>query len=53
MNTKRLDLIILLTMIAAVPECTILPYLGMIPDLSLFFILPHRSNGFCPTDTNQ
>ncbi|WP_273853105.1 hypothetical protein [Guptibacillus spartinae] len=40
MNTKKLDLIILLTLTIAVPVCTILPYLGITPDLILFFIFP-------------
>ncbi|WP_273850637.1 hypothetical protein [Guptibacillus spartinae] len=40
MNTKKLELIILLTLTVAVPVCTILPYLGIVPDLLLFIILP-------------
>ncbi|WP_273851531.1 hypothetical protein [Guptibacillus spartinae] len=40
MNTKKLDLIILSTLTVAVPVCTILPYLEIVPDLLLFIILP-------------
>ncbi|MCA0173974.1 hypothetical protein [Bacillus sp. RAR_GA_16] len=40
MDTKKLDLMILLTMTIAVPVCTILPSLGIFPDAILYFVLP-------------